>query len=47
MKLRIKLRAVGHEWVWWIKGGPPMTTVLAQLAISIPMILGFDLELGT
>ncbi len=45
MKLRLKVRAVGQEWQWWLIGGPPAGSVLAQIAVTIPMILGFDLEL--
>ena len=45
MKLRLKLRAIGKEWTWWLIGSPPAGTVILQLAVTIPLVLGFDLEL--
>ncbi len=47
-QIRIKARspAIGWEGQWWIRGGPPLGTVWFQLAITVPAILGFDLEVA-
>ena len=43
-RYRIKVRALGREWVWqW--GDPDSAKVILQVAVTIPIVVGFDFEI--
>lgn len=48
MQVRIKIRipVIDFEGEKFLIGHAPLGKVIAQAAITIPMIFGFDLEVG-
>jgi len=47
-QFRIKGRVpiINWEGEWWITGSEPLGKVWFQLALTVPAILGFDIEVA-